>query len=181
MDRHLAVRYALGLAVAAAGIIAVTAVIWVLGGLFPPQRWAGCTYSRYWPVASKFGFMPALMTAALPALVFDFLFFPPFFSLALKNRQDPMIVLISAVTAGIVSVLAKRARQRTREVKTLAREQAALRRDRHTGDPSRPAGGGVCGGLRGGWAADGMRVDDAVPVRLGRRGDRHRRARLPAP
>lgn len=39
-----------------------------------------------------------------------------------------MIVLISAVTAGIVSVLAKRARQRAREVKTLAREQAALRR-----------------------------------------------------
>jgi len=26
------------------------------------------------PVASKFGFMPALMTAALSALVFDFLF-----------------------------------------------------------------------------------------------------------
>jgi K+-sensing histidine kinase KdpD len=74
MDRHLAVRYALGLAVAAAGITAVTAVIWVLGGLFPPQRWAGLYLLAVLPVASKFGFMPALMTAALSALVFDFLF-----------------------------------------------------------------------------------------------------------
>ena len=128
MDRHLAVRYALGLAVAAAGITAVTAVIWVLNGLFPPQRWAGLYLLAVLPVGSKFGFMPALMTAALSALVFDFVFFPPFFSLALQNPQDPMIVLISAVTAGIVSVLAKRACQRAREVKTLAREQAALRR-----------------------------------------------------
>lgn len=74
MDRHLAVRYALGLAVAAAGITAVTAVIWVLGGLFPPQRWAGLYLLAVLPVASKFGFMPALMTAALSALVFDLLF-----------------------------------------------------------------------------------------------------------
>jgi hypothetical protein len=41
-----------------------------------------------------------------------------------------MIVLISAVTAGIVSVLAKRARQRAREVKTLAGS-----RPRYDGSP----------------------------------------------
>jgi GAF domain-containing protein len=39
-----------------------------------------------------------------------------------------MIVLISAVTAGVVSVLAERARERAREVEALARVQAALRR-----------------------------------------------------
>jgi two-component system, OmpR family, sensor histidine kinase KdpD len=73
------------------------------------------------------GFGPALVTATASAVVFDFLFFPPYFSLALQDPQDAVIVLISAVTAGVVSVLAGRARQRTREAEGLAREQAALR------------------------------------------------------
>jgi signal transduction histidine kinase len=128
MDRHLAMRHALGLAVGAAGITAVTAVVWALGGLVPASALGGLYVLAVLPVASKFGFVPALMTAALSALVFDFLFFPPFFSLALQNPQDAIIVLISAVTAGVVSGLAERARQRAREVEALAREQAALRR-----------------------------------------------------
>jgi K+-sensing histidine kinase KdpD len=127
MDRHLAVRYALGLAIGAAGITAVTAVIWALGGLVPASTSGGLYVLAVLPVASKCGFVPALVTAALSALVFDFLLFPPFFSLALQNPQDAMIVLISAVTAGMVSVLAER-RQRAREVKALAGEQAVLRR-----------------------------------------------------
>jgi signal transduction histidine kinase len=128
MDRHLAVRYALGLTVGAAGITAVTAVIWALGGLVPAATLGGLYVLAVLPVASKCGFVSALVTAALSALVFDFLFFPPFFSLALPNPQDAMIVLISAVTAGVVSVLAERGRQRAREVQALAREQAALPR-----------------------------------------------------
>jgi signal transduction histidine kinase len=121
-------RYALGLAVGAAGITAVTAVIWALGGLVPASTLGGLYVLAVLPVASKFGFVPALMTAALSALVFDFLFFPPFFSLALQSPQNAMVVVISAVTAGVVSVLAERARQRARQVEALAREQAALRR-----------------------------------------------------
>ena len=121
-------RYALGLTVGAAGITAVTAVIWALGGLVPASMLGGLYVLAALPVASKCGFMPALMTAALSALVFDFLFFPPFFSLALQSPEDAMIVLISAVTAGVVSVLAERARERAREVEALAREQAARRR-----------------------------------------------------
>jgi two-component system sensor histidine kinase KdpD len=96
-------RYALGLTVGAAGITAVTAVIWALGGLVPASMLGGLYVLAALPVASKCGFMPALITAALSALVFDFLFFPPFFSLALQSPQDAMIVLISAVTAGVVT------------------------------------------------------------------------------
>ncbi len=128
MDRHLAVRYALGLTVGAAGITAVTAVIWALGGRVPAPTLGGLYVLAVLPVASKCGFVPALVTAALSALVFDFLFFPPFLSPALQSPQDAMVVLISAVTAGVVSVLAERGRQRAREVQALAREQAALRR-----------------------------------------------------
>jgi signal transduction histidine kinase len=80
------------------------------------------------PVAMRDGFGPALVTAAASAAVYDFLFFPPYFSLALQDPQDAVIVLICVATAGVVSVLAGRARQRTREAEGLATEQAALRR-----------------------------------------------------
>jgi hypothetical protein len=156
------------------GITAVTLVIWALNGLVPASASGGLYVLAILPVATRFGFGPALVTAASSALVFDFLFFPPYFSLALQDPQDEVIVLIFAVIAGVVSVLAGRARQRTREAEGLAREQAALRRVA-TLVARAAAGGGVRGGSRGGRAADGLRVDAAVPVRPGRRGDGRRR------
>jgi signal transduction histidine kinase len=127
-NRPLTAQYALGLAVGAVGITAVTLVIWALNGLVPASALGGLYVLAILPVATRCGFGPALVTAASSALVFDFLFFPPYFSLALLNPQDAVIVLISAVTAGVVSVLAGRTRQRAREAEELAREQAALRR-----------------------------------------------------
>jgi len=113
-----------------------------LGGVVPTRGTAGRIEVRLHACAHDGGFVSARLRLAV---------LPPFFSLALQNPQDPMIVLISAVTAGIVSVLAKRARQRAREVKTLAES-----RPRYDGSPhwypSRAASGGVCGGGRGGWA-----------------------------
>jgi hypothetical protein len=53
MDRHLAVRYALGLTVGAAGITAVTAVIWALGGLVPAATLGGLYVLAVLPVASS--------------------------------------------------------------------------------------------------------------------------------
>ena len=127
-ERRLTAQYALGLAVGAVGITAVTLVIWALNGLVPASALGGLYVLAILPVATRCGFGPALVTAASSAVVFDFLFFPPYFSLALQDPQDAVIVLISAVTAGVVSVLAGRARQRAREAEELASEQAALRR-----------------------------------------------------
>ena len=126
--RRLTARYALGLAVGAVGITAVTLVIWALNGLVAASALGGLYVLAVLPVATRCGFGPALVTSASSALVFNFLFFPPYFSLALHDPQDAVIVLISAVTAGVVSVLAGRARQRAREAEELAGEQAALRR-----------------------------------------------------
>jgi signal transduction histidine kinase len=127
-DRRLTAHYARGLAVGAVGITAVSLVIGALNGLVPASALGGLYVLAILPVALRDGFGPALVAAASSAVVFDFLFFPPYFSLALQDPQDVVIVLISAVTAGVVSVLAGRARQRTREAEGLAREQAALRR-----------------------------------------------------
>ena len=80
------------------------------------------------PVAIGCGFVPALAAAVVSALAFDFFFFPPYFSFALQNPQDAVIVVISGVIAAVVSVLAGRVRERAREAEALAREQAGLRR-----------------------------------------------------
>jgi two-component system sensor histidine kinase KdpD len=96
-DRRRTAQYALGLAVGAVGITAVTLVIWALNGRVPASALGGLYVLAILPVAMRCGLGPALVTAASSAVVFDLLFFPPYFSLALQDPQDAVIVLISAV------------------------------------------------------------------------------------
>ncbi len=128
MARRLTRRCALDLAVGAAGITVVTAVIWGLRGVVPASALGGLYVLAILPVAIGCGFVPALAAAVVSALAFDFFFFPPYFSFALQNPQDAVIVVISGVIAAVVSVLAGRVRERAREAEALAREQAGLRR-----------------------------------------------------
>jgi signal transduction histidine kinase len=87
------------------------------------------------PVAVGWGVWLALIVAVGSALAFDFFFFPPLFALTPSDTHIEAILVISGVTAVVVSELAGRVRRRTHEAESLAREvqrvaeqQAALRR-----------------------------------------------------
>jgi signal transduction histidine kinase len=124
-----------GLLVGAAGIAAVTAVIFGLKQVIPSSTLAGLYVLPVLPVAVAWGGGLALIVAVGSAVAFDFFFFPPLFTLTPTDTQIEAILVISGVTAIVVSQLAARVRRRTHEAESLAREvqrvaeeQAALRR-----------------------------------------------------
>jgi signal transduction histidine kinase len=124
-----------GLLVGAAGIATITAVIFGLKQVVPVSALADLYVLPILPVAVGWGVWPALIVAAGSGLAFDFFFFPPLFVLTPTDAYIETILVISGVTAVVVSDLAGRVRRRAREAESLAREvqrvadeQAALRR-----------------------------------------------------
>jgi signal transduction histidine kinase len=136
MTPGFAWRYVLrGLLLGAAGIATITAVIFGLKQVVPVSALAGLYVLPVLPVAVGWGVWPALIVAVGSGLTFDFFFFPPLFVLTPTDAYIVTIMVISGVTAIVVSALAGRVRQRAREAESLAREvqrvaeeQAALRR-----------------------------------------------------
>jgi signal transduction histidine kinase len=124
-----------GLLLGAAGIAAMTAVIFGLEHVAPVSALAGLYVLPILPVAVGWGVWPALVVAVGSALAFDLFFFPP---LLVVTPADPYIAVIlvnSALVAVVTNELASRARRRAREAESLAgelqriaEEQAALRR-----------------------------------------------------
>ena len=117
------------------GVAGVTGVIWALQPVVPAPALAGLYVLAVLPVAVLWGVWPALIVAVVSALTFDFFFFPPLFGLTPTDPHIAAILVISAVTAVVVSALAGRMRRRAGEAESLARdvrriaeEQAALRR-----------------------------------------------------
>jgi signal transduction histidine kinase len=124
-----------GLLVGAAGIAAITAVIFGLEPGVPVSALAGLYVLPVLPVAAGWGLSPALIVAVGSALAFDFFFFPPLFALTPSDAHIEAILVISGMTAVVVSGLSGRVRRRAgeaeslaREVQRVAEEQAALRR-----------------------------------------------------
>jgi signal transduction histidine kinase len=124
-----------GLLMGAAGIATITAVIFGLEQVVPASDLTGLYVLPILPVAVRWGVWPALIVVVGSALAFDFFFFPPLFALTPTDPHIEAILVISAVTAVVVSELAGRVRWRAREAESLAREvqrvaeeQAALRR-----------------------------------------------------
>src|SRR5215207_8438533 len=124
-----------GLLLGAAGIAAVTAVIFGLEQIVPVSTLATLYVLPVLPVAVAWGRGLALIVAIGSALAFDFFFFPPVFTLTPTDTYIEAILVISGVTAVVVGELASRVRRRTseaesltREVQRVAEEQAALRR-----------------------------------------------------
>ena len=123
-----------GLLLGTAGIAAATAVIFGLHQVVPVSTLAGLYVLPVLPVAVGWGAGLALIVAVGSALAFDFFFFPPLFTLTPTDTHIEAILVISGVTAIVVSELASRVRRRTSEAESLAREvqrvaeeQAALR------------------------------------------------------
>jgi signal transduction histidine kinase len=124
-----------GLLLGAAGIAAVTAVIFGLKQVVPSSTLAGLYVLPVLPVAVVWGGGLGLIVAVGSAVAFDFFFFPPLFTLTPTDTHIEAILVICGVTAVVVGQLASRVRRRTREAESLAREvqrvaeeQAALRR-----------------------------------------------------
>ncbi|WP_445187707.1 GAF domain-containing protein [Pseudonocardia sp. Cha107L01] len=124
-----------GMLVGTVGVAAVTVAIWALQPVVPVSALAGLYVLAVLPVAVFWGVSPALIAAVFSALAFDLFFFPPLFALTPADPHIAAILVISAVTAVVVSELAGRMRRRAREAESLAREvrriaeeQAALRR-----------------------------------------------------
>ena len=124
-----------GLVVGAAGVAVVTGVVGALQGAVPVSALAALYMLAVLPVAGFWGLWPALIVAVVSALAYDLFFFPPLFVLTPTDPHIVAILVISAVTAVVVSELAGRVRRRAgeaealaREVRRIAEEQAALRR-----------------------------------------------------
>jgi signal transduction histidine kinase len=80
------------------------------------------------PVALLWGVEFALGVSVASTATFDFLFVPPRYSFTSKDSADWIGLAAFVVTAFVVSGLAARSQQRSRESARLAGEQAALRR-----------------------------------------------------
>jgi GAF domain-containing protein len=124
-----------GLVVGAAGVAVVTGVVGALQRAVPVSALAALYVLAVLPVAGFWGLWPALIVAVVSALAYDLFFFPPLFVLTPTDPHIVAILVISAVTAVVVSELARRVRRRAgeaeslaREVRRIAEEQAALRR-----------------------------------------------------
>jgi GAF domain-containing protein len=124
-----------GLVVGAAAVAVVTGVVGALQRAVPASALAALYVLAVLPVAGFWGVWPALIVAVVSALAFDLFFFPPLFALTPTDPHIVAILVISAVTAVVVSELAGRVRHRAgeaeslaQEVRRIAEEQAALRR-----------------------------------------------------
>jgi signal transduction histidine kinase len=124
-----------GLLVGAAGIAAITAVIFGLPQGVPVSALAGLYVLPVLPVAVRWTVWPALIVAVGSAVAFDWFFFPPLFAFTPSDPHIAAILVTSGVTAVVVSQLSGSVRRRASEAESLAREvqraaeeQAALRR-----------------------------------------------------
>ena len=82
-------------------------------------------------VATAWGSWPALMASAAGGLCFSFFFLPPIYSLAIANPQNWVALaafLVTAVTVGQLSALAKRRAAEAEAVRTEARLASAHNR-----------------------------------------------------
>ncbi|MBN8554863.1 MAG: sensor histidine kinase KdpD [Deltaproteobacteria bacterium] len=72
------------------------------------------------------GFGPTLMAATLSALLYDFIFIPPYFTFSVSKPSDVMLLLIFFVVAVVTGLLASRTRSRERSFQRRETHATAL-------------------------------------------------------
>jgi signal transduction histidine kinase len=131
-----------GLIVGAAAIAVVSGVIAVLDQHIDPAALTGLYLLAIFPVAIGWGFLVAGVVAVASFVTFGLFFAPPLHSFRAVESDTAAALVISLVTAYVVSELARRAQEQARvarlrareaesaqtEHRRLADEQAALRR-----------------------------------------------------
>ncbi len=143
MERGLTVRRAVtGLIVGAIAITAVSLLIAALKGSVNPLGLTGLYLFAILPVAVGWGFFIAGIVAVASYLTFAYFFTEPPHSFHVAESDTAAALVIALVSAYVVSELARRATERAREaqlrageaeqaqmeLRTLAGEQAAVRR-----------------------------------------------------
>ena len=91
-------------------------------------------------VATAWGSWPASMASALGVLCFNFFFLPPVYTLTIADPQNWVALaafLVTAVTAGQLSDLAKRRAAEAEAVRTAARLASAHESEPARGEPRR--------------------------------------------
>jgi signal transduction histidine kinase len=135
-------RTVTGLIVGAVAIAIVTLAIAALKGSAEPVAFTGLYLFAILPVAIGWGFLAAGMVAVASYLTFAFFFASPVHNLRIDESETEAALVISLLAAYVVSHLARRAQERTREahlrtreaeqaqgeLRTIAAEQAALQR-----------------------------------------------------
>jgi signal transduction histidine kinase len=123
-------RAATGVAAGALAIIAVTLVIAVLKPFADPAWLTGLYLFAILPIAIRWGFWPAGLAALASYVTYEYFFVPPFHSFTIARHEVTVALVVSMVTAYVVSELARRAYLRAEEARARAREaeeaQAAL-------------------------------------------------------
>jgi signal transduction histidine kinase len=133
---------ATGLVIGAVAIAVVSTAIAALRQVVPSLGLTSLYLFAILPVAILSGYWAAGIVAVASYLTFEFFFAPPLYSFAIARRDTAAALVVSLVTAYLVSELARRAvarahearlsakeaEQAQKELRRLAVEQAALRR-----------------------------------------------------
>jgi signal transduction histidine kinase len=124
-----------GLVLALSELAILTLVVVALKAVIPVEALASLYVLAVLPIAVGWGFAWALTVAVLSTVMFDLFVTPPLFALTITDTVTVAQLMISVLTAYVVSGLAARAERRRREAESLAgelrgiaEEQAALRR-----------------------------------------------------
>jgi signal transduction histidine kinase len=117
-----------GLIVGAAAIAVVTGLIALLDKHINPAALTGLYLLAIFPVAIGWGFLVAGVVAVASFVTFGLFFASPLHSFRVVESDTAAALVISLVTAYVVSELARRAQEQARMARRLADEQAALRR-----------------------------------------------------
>jgi signal transduction histidine kinase len=113
---------ATGLIIGAAAIAVVTGLIAVLKQFVEPLGLISLYLFAIFPVSIGWGFWVAGIIAVTSYLAFAFFFASPLHSLRIADSDTAAALVVSLVTAYVVSELARRAHARAREARLLAQE-----------------------------------------------------------
>jgi two-component system sensor histidine kinase KdpD len=119
-------RHAVGVLASAAAVALATAAVFVLDS-FAPVLSLGVLYVfAVLPIAVLFGLVYALLVSVASMLAFNWLFLEPTHTLHLADGENWVALAVYLVTALVVSVLARRSRERETEARRRALEASLL-------------------------------------------------------
>jgi two-component system sensor histidine kinase KdpD len=122
--RHPLVRADYLLAVAAT--LVATGIAWAVAKVLPLPNISLVLLAAVLLVAVRTSSGPALLSAVLSFLAYDFLFIPPHFSLAIHRHEDVLTLLFFLLMAALTGNLAARQRRQLRVLRETQSETAAL-------------------------------------------------------
>jgi two-component system sensor histidine kinase KdpD len=107
-------------------VLTCTAVVWLMSGRFDLSNLSMAYLLGVVVVAMAFGRGPAILSALLSVVLFDFLFVPPRFTLAISDTQYFVTFGVMLVVGVVIGTLAARMREQTAAARARERRTAAI-------------------------------------------------------